>query len=88
MAILVAASLCGVVSIIGAAVALLKGWRPAVHVVAASRVISVALGIPSIFSQTVENQVRTFAIFSIPMGILALFLLYHDSITRRVFPAA
>jgi len=78
MSILVFGSLWGLVSILGAAVAFMKGRRAAVHAVAASRVVSGLVGIPSIFSDTVTDQVKTFAVFSIPMGLLALFLLYRQ----------
>lgn len=69
-------TLCGAITLIGVIIALVAGYRGGVHVVAISRLTSVLLGVPSAYSATVGDEVQTFAVYSVPMGVFAVVLLY------------
>ncbi len=72
-------TLCGAITLIGVIITLVAGFRGGIHVVAISRITSVLLGIPSALSATMSEEVQSFAIYSVPMGVLAVALLYHRS---------
>lgn len=72
--LLAAASVCGVVTLVAAALVVATRRRSWLLTMATARVVSVLLGVPSMVSDTVADQVRLFAIVSVPLGAFALLL--------------
>lgn len=83
-AVLVAATVCGAVSIVGVLLCWWPKCRPITRLVVASRLLSMVLGLAAFTVSPVEGSVKAFAIASVPATIMTVGLLFRPTLRGGV----
>lgn len=76
-AVLIVASVCGAVTLVGVLLCCWPRYRPMARVVVAARLISMLLGLAAFIVSPVETSVKGFAIASVPATLATVYLMYR-----------